>query len=75
MANTTCRLQVQVSILGVIKATKSLLLREMTSDQYTEKTKEILELLQQNMVSLVSLAGQLYKAIRIAEKRRKERQV
>jgi len=67
--------QTQKAILVVVRNTKALLAHEITESEYRETAKEVAEMMQKSMTGLVSLAVQLYKAIRIAEEKRKEAEV
>lgn len=67
--------QTQKAILVVVRNTKALLAHEITESEYRETAKEVAEMMQKSMTGLVSLAVQLYKAIRIAEEKRKETEV
>lgn len=64
--------ETQKAILVVVRNTKALLAHEITESEYRETAKEVAEMMQKSMTGLVSLAVQLYKAIRIAEEKRKE---
>jgi hypothetical protein len=67
--------QTQKAILVVVRNTKALLAHEITESEYRETAKEVAEMMQKSMTGLVSLAVQLYKAIRMAEEKRKETEV
>jgi hypothetical protein len=65
----------QKAILVVVRNTKALLAHDLTESEYRETAKEVAEMMQKSMTGLVSLAVQVYKAIRMAEEKRKETEV